>query len=261
MTAYAEPYVLQTFPNGREVVKYGEIETPDVAKHYIVIEKAEPGTFVNTWETAGKLAALGFRNYVDYWDKNASNQWGLTVDWQFGQAKIGKCTFWLSDGFAFAAGIFFESVGRFTSINDSARFHHNHPLNMVGTGRFQQLFSQEKQMEYFRRVKEDPALANPSEKIVIGSDVWIGANAFINTSKCRSIGDGAVIAAGAIVNADVPPYAVVGGVPARVLKYRYTPEQIETLLRVRWWDWSDGEIAANADELMYPEKFFAKFGK
>ncbi|MDR0916908.1 MAG: CatB-related O-acetyltransferase [Oscillospiraceae bacterium] len=255
MTTHAQPYVLATFPNGREIVKYGEIADPSPERHYIIIEAPNNGFMV-----AGELQKLGFRAIHDYWDATASSQWGLTVDWEFGQAKIGKCTFYLSDDFAFAAGIFFTRVGRFTSINDTAMFHHNHQMNMIGTGRFQQLFPFDKQMEYFQRVKQDPALSNPTEKIEIGNDVWIGANVFINVSKCSKIGDGAIIAAGAIVNDDVPPYAIVAGAPARVKKYRYTPEQIETLLRVKWWDWSDEEIAANADELMYPDKFFAKFG-
>ena len=98
------------------------------------------------------------------------------------------------------------------------------------------------------------------EKLVIGSDVWIGANAFINVSRCRVIGDGAIVAAGAVVNGDVPPYAVVGGAPARVLKFRYSPAEIETLLRVRWWDWDRETMDKYAEELLDPEKFFETFG-
>lgn len=71
--------------------------------------------------------------------------------------------------------------------------------------------------------------------IVIGNDVWIGANATILSGV--NIGDGAVIAAGAVVVSNVPPYAIAGGVPARIIKYRFSPEIIEALLRIRWWDW------------------------
>jgi UDP-3-O-[3-hydroxymyristoyl] glucosamine N-acyltransferase len=132
-------------------------------------------------------------------------------------------------------------------------------MNMIGTGRFQQKFAPEKQMKYFQRAKEDPNVSNPTEKIAIGNDVWIGANTFINTSKCKVIGDGAIIAAGAVVNDDVPPYAIVAGVPGKVKKYRYTPEQIDVLLRVKWWDWDDATLVENAEEMMYPERFFEKF--
>lgn len=71
-------------------------------------------------------------------------------------------------------------------------------------------------------------------KTVIGNDVWIGARALILDG--RSVGDGAVVAAGAVVTRDVPPYAIVGGVPARVIRYRFAPDVIEALLAWRWWN-------------------------
>ena len=64
--------------------------------------------------------------------------------------------------------------------------------------------------------------------IKIGNDVWIGANAVILDGV--AIGDGAIIGAGAVVNKDVPPYAIVGGVPAKIIRYRFSDEQIEFLL-------------------------------
>lgn len=70
--------------------------------------------------------------------------------------------------------------------------------------------------------------------IVIGNDVWIGARVtLINGVK---IGDGAVILAGAVVTKDVPSYAIVGGVPAKILRYRYNPEDISLLLKTQWWN-------------------------
>jgi len=59
---------------------------------------------------------------------------------------------------------------------------------------------------------------------------------------------------------DVPPYAVVVGVPAKIKHYRFSPEMIKVLLRVKWWDWSVNEINANADVLMSPEIFMERFG-
>lgn len=73
----------------------------------------------------------------------------------------------------------------------------------------------------------------PRERCSIGNDVWIGANAVILT-KAR-IGDGAVVAAGAIVRSDVPPYAIVGGVPSRIIGYRFDAEVITRLLSTQWW--------------------------
>jgi acetyltransferase-like isoleucine patch superfamily enzyme len=96
-------------------------------------------------------------------------------------------------------------------------------------------------------------------KVSIGNDVWIGAFVFINTSTVKEIGDGAVIGAGSVVTHDVPPYAIVYGAPARVQRYRYTPDEIEILLRVKWWEWEDEVIRENAELFIYPEKFFERF--
>lgn len=70
-------------------------------------------------------------------------------------------------------------------------------------------------------------------KIVIGNDVWIGEGAFIRRGV--EIGDGAIIGARAVVNRDVPPYAIVAGTPAKLIRYRFPPDVIEELLRLEWW--------------------------
>ena len=70
----------------------------------------------------------------------------------------------------------------------------------------------------------------------LGHDVWIGANAIVKDGI--SIGNGVVIAAGAVVTKDIPDYAIAAGVPARVLKYRFTKEIIQDLLNLKWWDYS-----------------------
>jgi hypothetical protein len=76
--------------------------------------------------------------------------------------------------------------------------------------------------------------------IVIGSDVWVCFGSYVLSGV--TIGDGAVVGTGAVVTKDVPPYAIVGGNPAEILRYRHTPEQIEALLEIKWWDWPEEEI-------------------
>lgn len=78
------------------------------------------------------------------------------------------------------------------------------------------------------------------EKITIGNDVWIGRNAVIFGGV--TIGDGAIIGAFSVVAKDVPPYAVVVGNPAIIKRYRFTEEQIEKLLNIKWWNWPDDVI-------------------
>lgn len=81
--------------------------------------------------------------------------------------------------------------------------------------------------------------------IEIGNDVWIGAR--VTILEGVKIADGAIIAAGSIVTRDVPPYAIVGGVPARVIKYRFDLETIEKLLKLKWWEKSEEWISDHAE--------------
>ena len=76
--------------------------------------------------------------------------------------------------------------------------------------------------------------------MIIGNDVWISANVTIMSGI--TIGDGAVIAHNSHVVKNVEPYSVIGGNPAKLIKYRFTPEQIEKLLEIKWWNWDDEKI-------------------
>ena len=80
--------------------------------------------------------------------------------------------------------------------------------------------------------------------IHVGNDVWIGATSTIMSGI--TIGDGAIIGAGSTVTKDVPPFAIVAGNPGKIVKYRFTEEQIEKLLQISWWNWEEDKIKENA---------------
>lgn len=80
----------------------------------------------------------------------------------------------------------------------------------------------------------------PYKSVVVGNDVWIGANALVIGGV--KIGNGAVVGAGAVVTRDVPPYAIVGGVPAKVIRYRFEESIIDALEHIQWWNFSEERL-------------------
>lgn len=86
---------------------------------------------------------------------------------------------------------------------------------------------------------------NKKYVVEIGNDVWIGNN--VNIMDGIKIGDGAIIATGAVVTKDVEPYSIVGGIPAKHIRYRFTDEQIKFLLKVKWWDKDISWLKENVD--------------
>ena len=130
------------------------------------------------------------------------------------------------------------TIGNYCAISANTCFNPSqHPTNWLSVHPFQ----------YWRKC--DPKLYGNMEnenamyyndmpaQINIGNDVWIGENAAITCNKDSiTIGNGAIIAFGAVVTKDVPPYAIVGGVPAKVLKYRFPQHIINELLELKWWE-------------------------
>lgn len=126
----------------------------------------------------------------------------------------------------------YTTIGRYCSIAHSASvFNTNHPLHFKSTSA---LFFN----PILNIVTSDPLKYIP---LKIGNDVWLGHNSIIMPSV-KEIGDGAVIGAGAVVNKDVPPYAVVVGNPARIVRYRFEKDVIDELLKSKWWEKSIEEL-------------------
>ena len=96
-------------------------------------------------------------------------------------------------------------------------------------------------------VPTDSAMVSKG-KIIIGNDVWIGARAQILSGV--TVGDGAVVGAGAIVTKDIPPYAIVAGNPAKVIRFRFDQNKIDELMELAWWDWSIEKIKENREFLL-----------
>lgn len=138
-------------------------------------------------------------------------------------------------------------IGRFCSIASNVKVvSGNHPTSVfVSTCPSFYSTANQNGQAFVKHTKFNESETIDGYDVVIGNDVWIGSQVGIKGGVC--IGDGAVIAMGAIVTKDIPPYAIVGGVPAKVIKYRFSEEQIESLLKIRWWDKPDEWLISNAD--------------
>jgi virginiamycin A acetyltransferase len=129
-------------------------------------------------------------------------------------------------------------IGRFCSIAAEVRFimnGGNHAIDWLTTYPFP-IFG------HGWEVAEPAEWPNRGDTVV-GSDVWLGYGATVMPGI--SIGDGAIVATGALVTRDVPPYAIVGGNPAALIRFRFDEPTRERLLRVRWWDWDAAKITRN----------------
>ena len=140
-------------------------------------------------------------------------------------------------------------IGQFCSISDEVVIGGaEHPLSWVSTSPVFQDVRHSGPSKKFSEHKYEGI-----KRTIIGNDVWIGRRAIIKAGI--NIGHGAVVGNGAVVTKDVPPYAVVAGVPAKIVKYRFKEETIKDLLNSEWWNMSDIELSNYAHLIQDPSSF------
>ncbi len=137
--------------------------------------------------------------------------------------------------------IIHAEIGKFCSIASETKIGMGtHTLDKISTS---PIFTEAKNGTKHSWVNE--SAVNPFKRVIVGNDVWIGVRTMVMGGV--KIGDGAVIGAGSIVTKDIPPYAVVAGVPAKVIRYRFPQEQIEALMSHPWWELPEDKLREHID--------------
>lgn len=153
-----------------------------------------------------------------------------------GKVSIGKYTYLNGDAF-----LEHVSIGNYCSIGrDLSIISGTHDMNAFSTFSFS---SYNHKTPFLKYKLPDCGSDIPAKQTIIDNDVWIGS--YTKIIGGVHINTGAVIGAGSIVTKDVPPYAIVAGCPAKIIRYRFSEEKIEKLLKSEWWNYSETELIEN----------------
>ncbi len=177
-----------------------------------------------------RILLLGKKSYID---KNSTFEGKNKIcDNTYFKGKMGYGSYIGSNSF------FLGKIGRFTSIAGKCWVVvGRHPYKSPFATTCPMFFSLLKQNGYTftnSQLYNEFKYAESNYFVVIGSDCWIGHD--VKLIEGIKIGDGAMVLAGAVVTKDVPPYSIVGGIPAKITGYRYDPETIQFLLKTKWWN-------------------------
>ena len=159
-----------------------------------------------------------------------------------------------------------ESIGAFCCFAGGTAVLPNHSKDLISSHPFLYMGKDEVHSYEYSDYKDRPwyfdgvipkGKPHKLKKSIIGNDVWLGQNVLITNGS--NIGNGVIAAAGAVITKDVPDYAIVMGIPARVVGFRYGKKEIEALNRIQWWNWSDEKIRECYEDFFLPiEEFIEK---
>lgn len=223
--------------------------------------------FVN--RVKAKIKALKKKKQIDLLnkEKNCRFSYGTTLNegtiiegYSHGLNSVFINDAFIGKGTYFGSNVHLEraKIGRYTSIGNNIRVvRFVHPTDYVSTYPSLYCCNTESLLKFSHDIFKGESTTVNGFSCEIGNDVWIGDDVLIKGGV--KIGDGSVIGMGAVVTKDVPPYSIAVGVPAKVIKYRFSEEIVEKLKMIKWWYWDINLIDERINDFKNTEFFANKY--